>query len=788
MSKRMGFQFRQPRSKMPKLDITIQSSQRITAGPSNMNPQRDIVAETPTQPDGNWSDEEEFFVLSSQAADMVHTSASVVISQSMNSLANHDMSYTRFRQEVRTVHSTQINPIKEVLNDDDDDLFSNIDEPIPNAIQAAPNAETPKTNGQNVQNQQFSQNFNRPSTSTSTVNNKLKEQSEKIQCQYYAEKIKAQKKQIETLRETLNKVNQKCTTKEGESSTLRYEVDSKSRDIERLRKEKMDEAVQMEKKYSEKITALEKKIEEQRSELEFKNIEILNKKSRRSLNDSVMTTEPETSWSIVELHHLFKLHTNHIEPAAPENIPAADFIAAKGVEKYCGLTERDFDTLKCLNALQSIYNGAKRRRMRVLDTDSVKEIISITNAFIYAMKSYANRLCLRVPTKYDAGLEAKLISDEMAKPTANLIDDKLIYERQILAVISLLCTDFSNVTEIILFEKCEDQETNTDDDDEMDVENRAGSFVDILTDVLFKIGLSKTLSLHKTLIESTSLLLLALAKTYSPSKSGDLLLLNLFRLIVFCEPDLQSLNHLSEFLELISDYELCNICSRFCNDTSTNVMSMQRYCINRFDIETCPLQVFSCILQISFQPYSNNRSTLDHTNKVHTVAKITIHMIKFLRNCFNRRVDWLFPKNRSQNDSSTLTQGSHCYSYVVSCIIVLLHFCINSWWENYKIIDYKLIQTIYSMGSLFIHDIIKKHYDPKVLSLGGFPVKNRLQVIYDWIVYSNAFDLTSISENAIKSVNLRQIQQMNEPQMPEKSYTHDQMDSILVESFDNFLI
>lgn len=93
------------------------------------------------------------------------------------------------------------------------------------------------------------------------------------------------------------------------------------------------------------------------------------------------------------------------------------------------------------------------------------------------------------------------------------------------------------------------------------------------------------------------------------------------------------------------------------------------------------------------------------------------------------------------------------------------------------------------MGSLFIHDIIKKHYDPKVLSLGGFPVKNRLQVIYDWIIYS-PFDLTFIAENAIKSVNLRQIQQLNEPQMVllEQQQTHDQMDPILVDSFDNFLI
>lgn len=252
----MGFQFRQPRSKMPKLDITISSSQRTAAGPSNMNQQRDVNV-SPAQVEDAWceDEEDEIFVLASQAVEQVQANAAVVISQSMNN-RDHDMSYTRFRQDVRTVHSTQMNPIDEF--DNDEDIFSN----LPDFVSPMPVAE----NGQNVQNKQGAQTVCR----SSSIEIKAKEQKEKIQSEYYAEKIKAQKKQIETLKDTLNKVNQKCTTKEGEASTLRYEVDSKSKDIERLRKEKMEETVEMEKKYSEKITTLEKKIEEQRSELEFK--------------------------------------------------------------------------------------------------------------------------------------------------------------------------------------------------------------------------------------------------------------------------------------------------------------------------------------------------------------------------------------------------------------------------------------------------------------------------------------------------------------------------------------
>lgn len=266
----MGFQFRQPRSKMPKLDITISSSQRIVAaGPSNMNQQR-ADPMTPTQTEDAWGEDDgdEFLVLASQAAEQVEANAAVVISQAMNN-REHDMSYIRFRQDVRVAQSTQMNHIAEF--DNDEDIFSNLPDFIPNPIQPAPSMENKENNGQMAHNHQSA--HNQPSTSTSSrlsSDDKAREKKEKMQTDYYTEKVKMQKKQIETLKETLNKINQKCTTKEGEASTLRYEVDSKSREIERLRKEKMEEAVDMEKKYSEKIIALEKKIEEQRSELEFK--------------------------------------------------------------------------------------------------------------------------------------------------------------------------------------------------------------------------------------------------------------------------------------------------------------------------------------------------------------------------------------------------------------------------------------------------------------------------------------------------------------------------------------
>lgn len=147
-----------------------------------------------------------------------------------------------------------------------------------------------------------------------------------------------------------------------------------------------------------------------------------------------------------------------------------------------------------------------------------------------------------------------------------------------------------------------------------------------------------TLSSHKSIIESASLLLVALAKNYEPTDASDLLLLNLFRSIVYAEPLLNSLNHLSEFLCIISNNQASNICNRFCTNEVHNVFSIQRYKIHRFSIDTCPLQILSCLLQTAFEPYGSGKTANEKTIEISTVANITMQMLKFLRNCFARRM------------------------------------------------------------------------------------------------------------------------------------------------------
>lgn len=68
------------------------------------------------------------------------------------------------------------------------------------------------------------------------------------------------------------------------------------------------------------------------------------------------------------------------------------------------------------------------------------------------------------------------------------MDEKLIYERQLLAVMALTITEYPDTTQTLLFGKCDEPTTNGDEDDGMGGDNRIGSFVDILADVLCNIG------------------------------------------------------------------------------------------------------------------------------------------------------------------------------------------------------------------------------------------------------------------------------------------------------------
>lgn len=195
MTKRSGLQCRQLKAKMPRLDITISSSQRGAAGPSRNNSTHMQQPNEILQED-MWGDDddEEYIMLASQVVDKVDANAEMIISQSMN-IRDADLSYGVFQYGVKA--STQHEPAFEMQHDERDEILLNIPEVM--IIDKANSG---------------------PQASHITSADNTEQAKLEAHRTILAEKLKTQKREIENLKETLNKVNEKCQTKEGEVSII----------------------------------------------------------------------------------------------------------------------------------------------------------------------------------------------------------------------------------------------------------------------------------------------------------------------------------------------------------------------------------------------------------------------------------------------------------------------------------------------------------------------------------------------------------------------------------------
>lgn len=219
MAKRSGFQYRAPRSKMPKLDITISSSQHISvAGPSHMISNADRVTAQiernfPAQSEDMWGDDddEEMIMLASQACEKVEANHEMVISQAMNPCQrDSDISYGVFRREVQA--STQLrNHVADNFMDEDEDIFTSVDLNLLVKETAAKSSSTKENSSRELNA------FAVPGNVPPRIDQAKKlEKNRNDTQQYMTDKIKTQKREIENLRESLAKLQEKCQTKEGE--------------------------------------------------------------------------------------------------------------------------------------------------------------------------------------------------------------------------------------------------------------------------------------------------------------------------------------------------------------------------------------------------------------------------------------------------------------------------------------------------------------------------------------------------------------------------------------------
>lgn len=153
------------------------------------------------------------------------------------------------------------------------------------------------------------------------------------------------------------------------------------------------------------------------------------------------------------------------------NKAAVDFIASTSMEILRGFNDKDNEFQNNLHLLQSIYNRTQIIGFSTFDGRTMKQINYIATYLIGVLMNYIRELELKPFNKYNPSAELKVISDNSINEIYNKnhlrgvgcqtissrlikssVCEKLIYERQMLAVIALLCNQHPCIPNRLLCE------------------------------------------------------------------------------------------------------------------------------------------------------------------------------------------------------------------------------------------------------------------------------------------------------------------------------------------------
>lgn len=171
-----------------------------------------------------------------------------------------------------------------------------------------------------------------------------------------------------------------------------------------------------------------------------------------------------------------------------------------------------------MHALQAIYTSANHTKQYKLDDKTKTQISTQVSELMFVLRSHVDRLEVPPQNRFNPLFEYQRISSSFAGLSVSnnnstngvsgvsirqssvvnqekpmIFGEKLIYERQMLAVIALFCENFHGFATSILSDKIEQLQLpaeNPNNENEMETTVRDQTFVDMLADVLTIIGFS----------------------------------------------------------------------------------------------------------------------------------------------------------------------------------------------------------------------------------------------------------------------------------------------------------
>lgn len=190
---------------------------------------------------------------------------------------------------------------------------------------------------------------------------------------------------------------------------------------------------------------------------------------------------------------------SHSADTSVHTAPAIVELDSESDDALTVLSLKDASLLQHLNYLQRIYNQIDDIKNVRIDAPIIRRIFTMATEFITLLYAYAQQLDYGQNRKYDASVEYKQLSQTISNGTAFnrisnrlcCLDDKpciggekLVFERRLLAALSLICSGCPSMTVTLLDSALDLNEAD------VNMENYVGhvTFVDLLAIALTNVG------------------------------------------------------------------------------------------------------------------------------------------------------------------------------------------------------------------------------------------------------------------------------------------------------------
>uniref|UniRef100_A0A182K6Z1 ATR-interacting protein mus304 n=1 Tax=Anopheles christyi TaxID=43041 RepID=A0A182K6Z1_9DIPT len=612
------------------------------------------------------------------------------------------------------------------------------------------------------------------------------DQAKDIQVKFLTNHVEQLVKKVDNLQKDYSEAVEKAQVKDGEVSMLRYELKMVKNTNEQLRLEKIREKETIQKEWIEKMKNLEKTISAQKVENEFKEMEIMNLKTKR-LNATLRSVEapprasvevPSTSAkpdatvteeSFILTKLLPKLSLSqpveryeklHLDQEAFIN-PTDSSAQGRKLRKYSRVTRNEFSIADLLVSLQTYLsqmltnvaaNGGGADRI-VLSPGMLPLVAIATKKGLDEIDLYCQRLGQHKETDFrPSGPRSKM---ELTAPMNLFQQEKLfvgeqaVVVRRFLALLGVYCRISNELVMEWLLQK---------------------SLVLRLAKDLKRVSTAVILmSLHGMVTGAAALLngLSFRPRRFTMYGANGSQLMELFRSIVLCQPDApSSLVQLSDFLRHLSqitDGSVNQLLNHLCTSHQPIDMGQQQqqqaqqqtlrrqYRLKSisFSQATCTLQMYAALLENSVRHHS--RYERWQLKPLLLNAENTIH---FLRNVLVQPVGWV----KSFYDKEDPNGCELCHIRVVSAFVTLLYRVLLCWNQQTVEEDEDIfkIHRISQHGVLLLYDLFQTAYHKKLLRLAGPTVRYRLRVTYNWLkLYEKQFNFHDNHSTTLSMLDMR---------------------------------